>query len=81
MTIRGGRSVGQRIRNQLDVLATTAEYLLEVRQRELAQALSEASKGGDREWMQRLRTEIDEINQLLQTIRMQSEEKTGVPHQ
>jgi hypothetical protein len=58
-----------------DVLVATAEYLLEVRQQQLANALSEASHRGDHEWIRRLRDEVDEANRLLQMVRAQREQE------
>jgi hypothetical protein len=52
-----------------DVLLTALEYLLDVRQSQLAEALSEAAHRDDRKWAHRLRSEVDETSRLLQALR------------
>ena len=60
-----------------DALSATLEYLLEVRQQQLAEALSEAAHRGDRTWTHHLRDEVDETNRLLQMVRSQREQEPG----
>lgn len=55
-------------------LLTAVEYLLEVRQQQLAESLSEISHRGDREWTRRLRGEVDEASRLLQMLRTLNEQ-------
>lgn len=61
----------QKAKNPSKPLTTAVEFLLDTRQRQLAEALDDASRQGDREWIQRLRDEIDETNRLLQALRSQ----------
>jgi hypothetical protein len=56
-----------------DVLLIALEYLLDVRQSQLAEALSEAAHRDDRKWAHRLRSEVDETSRLLQALRSQME--------
>jgi len=57
-----------------DVLLTALEYLLDVRQSQLAEALSEVEHRGDSEWTHRLRLEVDETSRLLQDLRGRMEQ-------
>ena len=52
------------------------EYLLEVRQRQLSEKLSDASRFGDREWSRRLRAEIDLVSRILQALRTERDRAT-----
>ena len=62
-----------------DETAAIKEQLLrdDVRQQQLAEALSEISHRGDREWTRRLRAEVDEASRLLQAPRAQREQIAG----
>ena len=60
-----------------DVLLTALEYLLDVRQNQLAEALSEVEHRGDSEWTHRLRSEVDETSRFLQALRGRMEQ--GIP--
>ena len=60
-----------------DVLLTALEYLLDVRQSQLAEALSEAAHRGDNQWTHRLRSEVDETSRFLQALRGRMEQ--GIP--
>jgi hypothetical protein len=60
-----------------DVLLTALEYLLDVRQSQLAEALSEAAHRGDSQWTHRLRSEVDETSRFLQALRNRMEQ--GLP--
>ena len=60
-----------------DVLLTALEYLLDVRQSQLAEALSEVEHRGDSEWTLRLRSEVDETSRFLQALRGRMEQ--GIP--
>jgi hypothetical protein len=57
-----------------DVLLTALEYLLDVRQNQLAEALSEVEHRGDSEWTHRLRSEVDETSRFLQALRGRMEQ-------
>jgi hypothetical protein len=57
-----------------DIIITALEYLLEVRQNQLAEALSEAAHRGDSKWAYRLRSEVDETSRLLQVLRGRMEQ-------
>jgi hypothetical protein len=57
-----------------DVLLTALEYLLDVRQSQLAEALSEVEHRGDSEWTHRLRSEVDETSRFLQALRRRMEQ-------
>ena len=50
-------------------LSDAVLYLLEVRQEQLGEALSEASRRGDTDWTHRLRSEVDNVSRLLQQLR------------
>ena len=63
---------------ELNTLLTSLEYLLEVRQLQLADDLSTAAQRGDREWTNRLRAEVDKTSRMLQAIRSQSEKHIRV---
>ncbi len=54
-------------------LMAAVEYLLEVRQRQLGEELSELSRRGDREWSRRLWAEADDVSRLLQALRSENE--------
>lgn len=58
-----------RVHAESGALIEVLEYLLDVRQRQLGEELSDASRRGDREWSGRLRAEIDVVSRLLQTLR------------
>jgi len=60
-------------------LPEAVEYLLDVRQRQLSEELSDASRRGDRGWSRRLRAEIDLVSQILQTLRTERERATLSP--
>ena len=62
-----------------DVLLTALEYLLDVRQNQLAEALSEVEHRGDSEWTHRLRSEVDETSRFLQALRTRMEQSIP-PH-
>jgi hypothetical protein len=62
-----------------DVLLTALEYLLDVRQNQLAEALSEVEHRGDSEWTHRLRSEVDETSRFLQALRTRMEQSIS-PH-
>ena len=64
---------------QPDVLLTALEYLLDVRQSQLAEALSEVEHRGDSEWTHRLRSEVDETSRFLQALRIRMEQSI-LPH-
>jgi hypothetical protein len=62
-----------------DVLLTALEYLLDVRQSQLAEALSKVEPRGDSEWTHRLRSEVDETSRFLQALRGRIEQSIP-PH-
>jgi hypothetical protein len=64
----------QKSAKEPDVLLTALEYLLDVRQSQLAEALSEVEHRGDSEWTHRLRLEVDETSRLLQDLRGRMEQ-------
>jgi hypothetical protein len=56
-----------------ELVIPVLEYLLEVRQSQLAEYISEASRRGDREWSSNLRSEIDQTSRFLQRLRAKTE--------
>ena len=64
----------QKSAKEPDVLLTALEYLLDVRQSQLAEALSEAAHRGDNQWTHRLRSEVDETSRFLQALRGRMEQ-------
>jgi hypothetical protein len=54
------------------------EYLLEVRQSQLSDNISEASRQGDREWISNLRSEVDQTSQFLQRLRATTENESEI---
>jgi hypothetical protein len=59
-------------------LSVALEYLMDLRQRQLSEELSEASRRGDRGWIRRLRGEIDLVSRLLQGLRAQRDTPAGI---
>jgi hypothetical protein len=65
---------GQKSTKEPDVLLAALEYLLDVRQNQLAEALSEAAHRGDSKWAHSLRFEVDETSRFLQALRGKMEQ-------
>jgi ribosomal protein L4 len=57
-----------------DVLLSALEYLLDVRQSQLAEALSDSAHRGDIHWTQQLRFEVDKTSRFLQALRGRMEQ-------
>jgi hypothetical protein len=57
-----------------DVILKALEYLLDVRQNQLAEALSDPVHRGDIQWVHSLRSEVDETSRFLQVLRGRMEQ-------